>query len=144
MEIKELKGSLSRDLLSLGYQLYELSYTKADNTLHVVVDKNMDLKEVEQLSKKISQIMDLYDADMEPYLLDVSSVGIERPIKSEDEMKKAVGSYIYVKTKELKMYGDLKSFKDGVLILKTKEKNLSNEVKINYDEIKNARYAVKF
>ena len=144
MNTKELKENLKRDLTCLGYELYDVTYSKSDNILHVIIDKNMDLKEIESISKKVSKIMDLYDEDMDEYLLDVSSIGIERPIKTEDEVKKAVGSYIYVKTKELKIYGTLKSFKDNELCLVTKEKNLNKEVKINYADVKNMRYAVEF
>jgi len=144
MEIKELKDNLTRDLTSLGYKLYDLTYSKSDNTLHVIVDKQMDLNEIEELSKKVSSIMDLYDENMDPYLLDVCSVGIERPITNEDELKEAIGSYIFVKTKELKVTGDLKSFENGVITLSTKDKNLNKDIKINYDEVKNVRYAVKF
>lgn len=144
MEIEKLKDNLKRDLKSLGYDLYDVSYQKKDNILSVIVDKQMDLNEVEELSKKVSSIMDLYDEDMDEYLLDVSSVGIEREIRDKKELEKAVGSYIYVKTKELKVYGDLLEFKDDVLTLETKDKNITKKVNINYSDIKFVRYAVKF
>ncbi len=144
MEIKELKENLQRDLKSLGYVLYDVSYEKKNKILHVTIDKQMDLNEVEELSRKVSSIMDLYDEDMEEYLLDVSSVGIEREIRNADELKAAIGSYIYVKTKELKVNGDLKEFDSETLTLATKEKNLSKTLKINYKDIKFVRYAYKF
>ena len=144
MEIKELKENLQRDLKSLGYVLYDVSYEKKNRILHVTIDKQMDLNEVEELSRKVSSIMDMYDQDMEEYLLDVSSVGIEREIRNQEELKAAVGSYIYVKTKELKVYGDLVEFDGEVLTLKTKEKNINKTLKINYKDIKFVRYAYKF
>lgn len=144
MEIEKLKDNLKRDLKSLGYYLYDVYYQKKDNILSVIVDKQMDLNEVEELSKKVSSIMDLYDEDMDEYLLDVSSVGIEREIRDKKELEKAVGSYIYIKTKELKVYGDLLEFKDDVLTLETKDKNITKKVNINYSDIKFVRYAVKF
>ena len=144
MDIKKLKEDLKRDLTCLGYELYDVSYSKKDSILHVTVDKNMDLKEIENLSKKISKIMDMYDEDMDEYLLDVSSVGIERPIRDREEMEKAVGSYIYVSTKEQKVYGDLLSFKDDILSLSVKVKNTETEMDIDYKDVKNARYAVRF
>ncbi len=144
MEIKELKQNLERDLKSLGYVLYDVTYEKKNKILHVTIDKQMDLNEVEELSRKVSSIMDLYDEDMEEYLLDVSSVGIEREIRNADELKQAIGSYIYVKTKELKVYGDLKEFDGETLTLVTKEKNINKTLKINYKDIKFVRYAYKF
>lgn len=144
MEIKELKENLQRDLKSLGYVLYDVSYEKKNRILHVTIDKQMDLNEVEELSRKVSSIMDMYDQDMEEYLLDVSSVGIERKIRNQDELKAAIGSYIYVKTKELKVNGDLVDFDGEVLTLNTKEKNINKTLKINYKDIKFVRYAYKF
>lgn len=144
MEIKELKEKLGNDLLSLGYKLYDCYFEKKEHILHVVIDAKMDMNQIEELSKKVSEIMDLYDGDMDEYMLDVSTVGIEKEIRSEDELKEAVGSYIYVKTKELKVYGDLESFDGNILILKTKDKNITKTVKVNYSDVKYVRYAVKF
>ncbi len=144
MDLKKLKEDLKKDLNDIGYSLYDLSYEKKDSILHVTIDKPMDLNEIEDLSKKVSIIMDKYDEDMDEYLLDVSSVGIERPIRSKDELSDAIGSYIYVKTKDFKLYGDLVDFKDNILTLNIKDKNITKTLKINYDELKFVRYAVKF
>ena len=144
MDLKKLKEDLKKDLDDIGYSLYDLSYEKKDSILHVTIDKPMDLNEIEDLSKKVSLIMDKYDEDMDEYLLDVSSVGIERPIRSKEELEGAKGSYIYVKTKDFKVYGDLVDFKDDILTLNTKDKNINKTLKINYDELKFVRYAVKF
>ncbi len=144
MKISDLKENLQRDLKCLGYELYDVSYSKKDRILQVLIDKNMDLKEIESLSKKVSKIMDLYDEDMDEYLLDVSSVGIERPIRGREELKKAIGSYIHVKTKEDRIYGTLISFDDDLLKLSTKEKNVTREMTVAYEDIRNVRYAVEF
>ena len=144
MEIKELKEKLGNDLLSLGYKLYDCYFEKKESILHVVIDAKMDMNQIEELSKKVSEIMDLYDSDMDEYMLDVSTVGIEKEIRSIDELKEAVGSYIYVKTKQLKVYGDLENFDGNILTLKTKDKNITKTVKVNYSDVKYARYAVKF
>ena len=144
MEIKKLKEYLKKDLNDIGYKLFDLSYEKKDSILHVTIDKPMDLNEIEDLSKKVSLIMDKYDEDMEEYLLDVSSVGIERPICSKEELYEAIGSYIYIKTKDIKLYGDLIDFKDNILTLNIKDKNITKTLKINYDDLKFVRYAVKF
>ncbi|MDO4501462.1 MAG: hypothetical protein Q4B60_09375 [Erysipelotrichaceae bacterium] len=144
MDTKTLKTNLERDLLSLGYKLYDVTYSKKDNVLSVIIDKSMDLKEVEELSNKVSSIMDMYDEDYDEYLLDVCSVGIERPIRNEEELKEAVGSYIYVKTKEIKTDGDFLSYEDGVMTLSIKDKNIKKELKIKYQDVSFVRYACKF
>lgn len=144
MKIKDIKESLTRDLLSLGYNLYDLTYSKNEKILQILIDKKMDLKEVESLSRKISKLMDDYDDELDEYILDVSSVGIERPIRDYDELKKALNSYIFLKTKESKAEGKLIDLKDKILTLESKDKNIKKEIKFNYDDIKFIRYAVEF
>lgn len=144
MKIDELKKSLKRDLKSLGYVLYDVSFDKGNNILQILIDKKMDLKEIEDLSKKLSKIMDLYDEEFDQYILDVSSVGLERPIKSKEELNKAIDSYIYVKTKELKINAYLREFDGETLKLEKLDKNIKKNVEIKYDDIKQIHYAVDF
>lgn len=144
MEIKDLKEKLGNDLLSLGYKLYDCYFEKKENILHVVIDAQMDMNQIEELSRKVSEIMDLYDSDMDEYMLDVSTVGIEKEIRNEDELKDAIGSYIYVKSKEVKVYGDLLDFDGNILTMTTKDKNITKTIKIDYSSVKYVRYAVKF
>ena len=144
MKIDELKKSLKRDLKSLGYVLYDVSFDKGNNILQILIDKKMDLKEIEDLSKKLSKIMDLYDEEFDQYILDVSSVGLERPIRSKEELNKAIDSYIYVKTKELKINAYLREFDGETLKLEKLDKNIKKNVEIKYDDIKQIHYAVDF
>ena len=144
MKIDELKKSLNRDLKSLGYVLYDVSFDKGNNILQILIDKKMDLKEIEDLSKKLSKIMDLYDEEFDQYILDVSSVGLERPIRSKEELNKAIDSYIYVKTKELKINAYLREFDGETLKLEKLDKNIKKNAEIKYDDIKQIHYAVDF
>ena len=144
MEIEKLKEDLKKELQSNNYTLYDCYYTKKDKTLHVEIDESIDLKQIETLSKIVSDFLDKYEDEFEDeYLLDVSSAGIERTIHKE-QLPKAVGSYIYVKTKELKVYGDLVSYENGILKLSTQEKNIKKTLEINEADLKFVRYAVKF
>ncbi len=144
MKIDELKKSLKRDLKSLGYVLYDVSFDKGNNILQILIDKKMDLKEIEDLSKKLSKIMDLYDEEFDQYILDVSSVGLERPIRSKEELNKAIDSYIYVKTKELKINAYLREFDGETLKLEKLDKNIKKNVEIKYGDIRQIHYAVDF
>lgn len=144
MEIKELNEKLAYELDLLGFKLYECYYEKKNNILHVSIDASLDMNEIEEISKKVSEIMDKYDGDMDAYMLDVSSCGIEKKIRNADELKEVIGSYIHVKGKGFKYYGDLEDFDGAVITLKTMEKNISKTIKINYSDVKAVRYAVKF
>ncbi|MDO5439924.1 MAG: hypothetical protein Q4F12_00130 [Erysipelotrichaceae bacterium] len=144
MELGEIKEKLSKDIEKLGYHLYSLKYLKKDKILEVLIDESIDLNEVSLLSEKISKIMDKYDEDFDEYLLDVASAGCEREIKSEDDIKKAVNSYVHVKTNEQEIEGTLSSYKDGVLTIDYLDKTRKKTIKINTNDVKKLRYAVKF
>lgn len=144
MELKKLKDELTAEIKALGYTLYSLSYDDKENILQVLIDESLDLNTISLLSEKISLIMDRYDADFGNYLLDVSSVGIERPIRNEEEVMKAIGSYVFVKTKDFKTNGTLIDFKDGRLSLEYMDKNIKRKAVIEYKDVRQLRFAVKF
>jgi ribosome maturation factor RimP len=72
------------------------------NVLRVTVDKpgGVDLEVISQASKQVSAELDRHDDDLVPghYVLEVSSPGIERPLRRPEHFKKAVGSTVAVKT----------------------------------------------
>lgn len=144
MDLNKLREVLAKDVENMGYHLYSLEFQKKDNILEVLIDESLDLDGISALSEKISAVMDNYDEDFGNYLLDVSSVGVERPIRNEEEAAKAVGSYVHVKTKAFEMDGTLKSFDGGVLVLEYMDKNIRKKVSIDYKDVKLLRYAVKF
>ena len=68
----------------------------------------------------------------------------EQLIHIQEELKDAVGEYIYVKVKGNEYYGTLHSFENETLTLKVKDKTREKDVLIEYPQIKKVRYAVKF
>ncbi len=138
---KEIEGFLS----SKGMKLFDLQYSKKDQTLTVLLDEKLSMDELEEVSNEISQLLDKYEDEfVDNYFLDVSTVGAERPIRNKEELKDAVGEYIYVKVKGNEYYGTLHSFENETLTLKVKDKTREKDVLIEYPQIKKVRYAVKF
>ena len=126
-------------------KLFEVSYHKNDQTLTVLLDEKLNMDDLEDISNKLSSYLDKYEDEFEDnYFLDVSNVGAERPIRNEEELKQALGEYIYVKTKDDEYYGTFKSYSNGVISLEVKEKNRSKNVSLEYKNTKKVRYAVKF
>ena len=143
MDLSEIKKSLSRDLLELGYHLYSLDYKKKEKRLEVLIDESVDLNEISKLSEKVSELMDKYDNDFSEYLLDVASAGCEREIK-KDNIANAVNSYVYLKTNELEINGTIKSYEDGIIEIEYLDKTRKKNIKVNVNDVKELRYAVKF
>lgn len=144
MEVNTFKEALSKDIESVGYHLYSLTYKKKDNVLEVLIDESLDLDGISRLSELISGFMDKYDKDFDEYLLDVSCAGCERRIRNEDELRRAVGEYVHIETREFEEDGYLKSFENGKVTVEYMDKTRKKAVTVNYDDIKMIRYAVKF
>lgn len=145
MDLNKIKAILEDFSKENQLELFDVSYQKTSLILSVLFDNDLDLDKLEEVSSKLSSYLDKYEDEFDDnYFLDVSTVGVERPIRNEEELNKAVGSYIYVKTKENEYYGTLHSFNNGVLALKVKDKNRSKDVSVEYSKTKQVRYAVEF
>ena len=143
MNLDLITKALIEHLDEKGLHLYELKYSKGDSILHVCLDDSLDMNQVEEASRDISDFMDKFEDQFDEYLLDVYTIGIERPIRNKEELIQAVGSYIFVKGKDFKLSGTLSSFVDDILTLSYKEKNITKTMTINYQSIKEMRYAVE-
>ena len=93
-----------------------------------------------QLSREISLLLDVEDMIEQAYTLEVSSPGINRPIKKAKDFERFVGKKVKIKT--LNPIENRKNFKG---ILKKFEKGLitvsidNSEVTISLEEVEKAR-----
>jgi len=134
------------------YELVDVEYGKmgGDYVLSIFVDKEggISLQDTADLSEVISPILDKPDPFPEQYMLEVTSPGLERPLKTADAVKKAVGKYIHVKLYQaidkIKVFeGTLLSFDGTDLIMEYMDKTRKKEVTIPYQTVAKARLAVK-
>lgn len=145
MDLKVIEKDLNGYLNEKGLHLFQVKYYKKDETLEVLLDDKLGMEELEAISADLSAYMDKYDEEFEAnYILDVSTVGVERPIRNEEELVKAIGSYIYVKTKERDYNGTFKGYENGVMTLTVKDKTRTKDVTVEYTSAKKVRYAVEF
>ncbi|MFU8806450.1 MAG: ribosome maturation factor RimP, partial [Bradymonadaceae bacterium] len=100
---------------------------------------------------KVSRYMEAYlDADErvpESYNLEVSSPGVERPLKKDRHVEFAVGKLVQATVREPmdgrnKFVGKLLSFKDGVLDIHDRE--LDKVVAVNWDDVAKAKLKYDF
>ena len=136
------------------YELVDVEYGKmgGDYVLSIFVDKEggISLQDTADLSEVISPILDTIKPDPFPeqYMLEVTSPGLERPLKTADAVEKAVGKYIHVKLYQaidkIKVFeGTLLSFDGADLIMEYMDKTRKKEVTIPYQTVAKARLAVK-
>jgi ribosome maturation factor RimP len=82
---------------SAGLELVEIIFNRG--VLRVVVDRDggVDIDTIAQTSEKISRRLDLEDFGRERYTLEVSSPGVERPLREPRDFVKRVGENVKVK-----------------------------------------------
>ncbi len=94
--------------------------------LRVFIDKEdgVGLDDCERVSKALSDVLDKVDPIPQSYYLEVSSPGINRPLKKDRDFERSVGEKI-----EIKLYqaldgkkilcGTLEKYQDGMIHIKT-------------------------
>jgi len=87
-----------------GLELVEAVFARdgGRRVLRVTVDREggVDLDTLSMLSERVSRRLDLEDLGGGRYELEVSSPGIERPLRTVEQYRRFVGARIKVKTSE--------------------------------------------
>jgi len=110
---------LERPIADLGYELYDVEYSKKTNGMNLTIyitspNGPITLEDCEKVHRMVDPLLDELNptADM-PYYLNVSSVGLDRPIKTDKDYKRALGQIVEIKL--FTQVGDKKQYK-GKLI----------------------------
>ena len=136
-----------------GVELVDVEYVKEGQSffLRVYVDtpERIDIDQCADVAEALSQQLDQQDYIEGEYVLEVSSPGAERPLKTQEAVKGALGSYINVRTykaidgqKEFEGY--LTNFEDEIMQLEIMVKTRKKIVEIPYDMASKVRLAIKF
>jgi ribosome maturation factor RimP len=109
----------------------------------------MSIDDSSSLNRKISDELDKYDLFPDEYYLEVSSEGIEKELRTNSEIKAAIGEYICIRTyKKIEgkreLYGDLIAFDDNKITIKADLKGQTKNIEIDVENIKKIRLAVRF
>ena len=96
---------------ALGYELYEVEYQKEfDNwvlTLYIDHPDGVSLDDCELVSNAVDPVLDAADPIEQAYYLSVSSLGIDRPLKTDKDYKRNIG-----KVMDVKLYAPLNGKKE--------------------------------
>ncbi len=89
-------------------------------------EKSVTIEDLEIITRKLNKFLDEKDPVEKAYILDVSSVGIDKPLKFDKDFEKAIGEKVYIKLfsaidKEKEFIGVLKSHEDGKIIITTEK-----------------------
>jgi ribosome maturation factor RimP len=136
-------------LVKNNFELIDIEYVKEGPNwyLRIYIDKpnGITIDDCQVVSEYLSDELDRVDPIEHSYILEVSSPGVDRPLKAERDFKKFVGRDIDVKlyapiegNKEFT--GKLLGLEDGSVFIEVNGERMS----IPKDRIASARLAFKF
>lgn len=89
-------------LIPLGYELVDLQYGREGGRyiLRLFIDRpeGIGLDDCEKASRAVGEILDREDPIPNSYYLEVSSPGLERPLKKEGDFKRFTGRRVKLRT----------------------------------------------
>ncbi|MGG1685287.1 ribosome maturation factor RimP [Pseudalkalibacillus sp. NRS-1564] len=137
----------------MNLELVDIEFTQEGKNwfLRVYIDspRGVDIEECGIISEKLSEQLDKQDPITQPYFLEVSSPGAERPLKKRTDFEKAVGKQVYVTTYEpfngeKSFEGVLSDFDGEMVVIDQRVKTRIKKVELPYEKVASARLAVVF
>lgn len=143
---------IEKPIKDMGYTKVYVNYLRESGTnyLRVTIDKNdvISLEDIVKVNDVISPILDKADLIQSNYVLDVTSLGAEKPIEI-NELDQYKGKYVHIHLShpykgENILEGDLESVSNDTIVLAYKEKTRLIKAEISRKDIDKARLAIKF
>ena len=99
--LRDTLAALVRPLVEgLGYELWELEYLpgRGNGVLRLYIDAEagITLDDCERVSRAVSELLDVEDPVPGQYRLEVSSPGLERPLRTVAQFTRYVGETVFV------------------------------------------------
>ena len=125
--LKEIERLIEPVLAEIGIDLVDMEYRSGQGrrVLRIYADRptGINLDDCAMVSREIGNLLDVKDLLQQHYVLEVSSPGLNRPLKKEKDFLRAIGQKIKVKTAvplkgRRNFSGVLQSFENGMLQLK--------------------------
>lgn len=148
---KRIEQMLEPTVSRMGYELVDVEFVKEGPNwyLRIFVDKEggVTIDDCEIISKELEKVLDENDPIEQAYFLEISSPGIDRPLKKKEDFIKFNGEMI-----DIKLYKPFEGSKeysgklvgydenDGTVTIEIDSKNISFAKK----EIASIRLAVIF
>lgn len=143
---------IEKPIKEMGYTKVYVQYLKecGTNYLRITIDKNdvISLEDIVKVNDLISPILDNADLIQSNYVLDVTSLGAEKPIEV-NELDEYVGKFVHIHLShpykgENILEGDLESVNKETILISWREKTRLVKAEITRKDIDKARLAIKF
>lgn len=131
--------SITPTVEALGYELVDVEYAKKQNgmnlTLFIDSPNGVDLDGLEKVHKTVDVALDELDpTNGHSYILNCTSVGLDRPLKTDKDLNRNIGQLVdvslYAKLNGKKDYtGNLLEFTESTITIEQPKENLTLERK---------------
>jgi len=135
-----------------GFELVDVEIKRGrdGHVVRLFVDKEggIGLDDLQAVSEEVSAILDAHDPISSTYTLEVSSPGLDRPLKREADYRKSVGKLVKLSSYEpvegrRHWTGRLLAFEEGLLRV-TLEKEGGKVALIPLEKVSHGRLEVEF
>ena len=126
------------------------------NILRIIADSKdtLSIDEATALNEAISLGLDELDLIEDEYMLEVSSPGIERELKTEEDIMNNINGYVHLdflthysitqKNKVLDLEGYLRNYSNNVFEIEYNNRGQIKKLLIDKEQVKLIRQAIKF
>ncbi len=120
MKVADQVYDCIKPLFNGDIRLVEVEYVKKNDGMHLIVyidkDEGISIEDCVAVNSMIDDVLDeLNPTDDSSYVLDVSSYGLDKPLKYDWQFKRYMG-----KSVDVKLYRKVNNYKDFTAILKAK------------------------
>jgi ribosome maturation factor RimP len=150
VRVQELAAPI---LESYGLQLVEaVCVGQGPRTIiRVFIDKpgGVTLTDCEQAHRSLSPALDVIDPFPHAYTLEVSSPGLDRPLRCPQDYRRLIGHSVTLKLRQpildqWRLIGTVVEVEDGAVTLAVQQKKTTESIRIGFDQIALARRKVEF
>jgi ribosome maturation factor RimP len=141
----DLVQVVEQTLSGMGYELVDIEMSPKGRVLRIFMDIERGIV-VEDCALVSNQLTRLFEVEQFEYdRLEVSSPGLDRPLKKAADFERFVGQQAQVRTRlpignQRNFAGVLLGVRDGAVILRTEK----SEVALPLDQVEKARLVPKF
>ena len=133
----------------LGYEIVDIEFQKGSKhdllSIFIYKKEGIDLDDCTEMSRNLEKKLDDLDILKNPYYLEISSPGLDRPLKTKDDYRRNVGKEV-----ELKLYAPIDGKKEFSFVLDKYDDEFvycnidCEELKIPIKSISSMKQTIKF
>ena len=146
---QKLLDLLSPEVTAMGFELLgiELSNSGSASFLRIYIDKSegINIDDCVLVSQQLTGLLDVNNPIKGKYNLEVSSPGLDRPLFTDEQLKKHIGQIVMIKLHKKykgkrRIIGEIEAVEDLEIVIKCNE----NKESIPLDLINKANLVAKF